>query len=236
MNTTELIELLKKVEKGASGRSRDINLRVDGNFISNPDIEVSGTGDGVAGAMLYLNISSNLLQENNRIENLHKDDTDLPSIKMMIGIPRCGKTTYSNRIKKDNDVIVSADTLRLLIHGKRYLKNREKEVWGAREHILKMLMIQSMNIIIDETNTAKFRRENIFKLAKDYGYRVYGYYFQTDYHTCIDRAIRGNGESGSERWDLVPVIKDKYEKFEPPEIEEGFLEITKIKGENNCEL
>jgi hypothetical protein len=58
MTTTELIELLKKIEYGASGRPRVISLYVDEQFISEPNIKLSGTGDGVAGAEVILKIES----------------------------------------------------------------------------------------------------------------------------------------------------------------------------------
>ena len=53
MNTTELIELLKSVEFGTSGRPREISIRLDseGIFLPYPKLNVVGTGDGIAGAV-----------------------------------------------------------------------------------------------------------------------------------------------------------------------------------------
>lgn len=59
MTTTELIALLKRVEHGASGRSREISLMLDDNFVSSPNIEIYSTGDGCAGAELCLEITAN---------------------------------------------------------------------------------------------------------------------------------------------------------------------------------
>lgn len=56
MKTTELIELLKKVEFGASGRAREISFILDGNFIAEPNIKIYSSGDGCAGAELTLEI------------------------------------------------------------------------------------------------------------------------------------------------------------------------------------
>ena len=61
MTTTELIDLLQKVEKGASGRSREISLSVkkkngEVKFIGEPIITLVSTGDGVAGAQIHLMI------------------------------------------------------------------------------------------------------------------------------------------------------------------------------------
>lgn len=58
MNTTELIELLKSVEFGASGKPREISISYNSGeiFFPKPDIIISGTGDGVAGAELSLEL------------------------------------------------------------------------------------------------------------------------------------------------------------------------------------
>ena len=59
MNTTELIELLKSVEFGASGRPREISIRLDseGIFLPYPKLNIVGTGDGIAGTEVTLEIT-----------------------------------------------------------------------------------------------------------------------------------------------------------------------------------
>lgn len=49
MNTTELIELLKSVEFGASGRPRKISISFNSEemFFPNPKLNVAGVGDRV---------------------------------------------------------------------------------------------------------------------------------------------------------------------------------------------
>ena len=58
MNTTELIELLKSVEFGASGRPREISIRLDseGIFLPDPEFNITSTGEGTAGAGLTLEL------------------------------------------------------------------------------------------------------------------------------------------------------------------------------------
>lgn len=61
MNTTELIELLKKVEKGASGRSREISFKIEKtrkSYIPEPNIEIYSTGDGISGAEVCFRITA----------------------------------------------------------------------------------------------------------------------------------------------------------------------------------
>lgn len=59
MTTTELIELLKRVEFGASGRPRKISFIIESDeefYIDEPEITKDSTGDGIAGAELTLRI------------------------------------------------------------------------------------------------------------------------------------------------------------------------------------
>lgn len=56
MNTTKLIELLRKVEFGASGRPREISFVSDDFHYTDPVIEIDSTGDGIAGAELTLKL------------------------------------------------------------------------------------------------------------------------------------------------------------------------------------
>ena len=69
MTTTELIALLQQIEKGASGRSREISIAIKAKngvvlkdneslFLGNAKIKINGTGDGVAGAEVNLIIET----------------------------------------------------------------------------------------------------------------------------------------------------------------------------------
>ncbi len=59
MTTTELIKMLQSIEKGASGRSREISIYytdINGcmKFKADPTFEITSTGDGCAGAEVTL--------------------------------------------------------------------------------------------------------------------------------------------------------------------------------------
>lgn len=59
MTTTELINLLRSIEKGASGRSREISFKVGRTHIFEPNITINSTGDGICGAEVCLEIIKN---------------------------------------------------------------------------------------------------------------------------------------------------------------------------------
>ena len=64
MTTTELIELLKGYEIGwISRRPREISITINGKlYMVNPTITVSGTGDGIAGPEIDLDIDGDYVE------------------------------------------------------------------------------------------------------------------------------------------------------------------------------
>lgn len=66
MTTTELIELLKKNEIGAiSKKPREISVTINGKlFMGNPTISISGTGDGICGPEIDLDIDGDCKEIN----------------------------------------------------------------------------------------------------------------------------------------------------------------------------
>ena len=141
---------------------------------------------------------------------------------MLIGLPRAGKTTWAKRKQKnDGAVIVSADAIRYLVYGQRFWGEGEPLMWSIRSIVLKMLMEQGVNIIIDETNTKRERRQPIIEMAKAYRYGVVGVVITTSEKTCIARAEAEGDEA------IIPVIKRMAEQHaqEPPAYGEGFDEI-----------
>ncbi len=156
----------------------------------------------------------------------------MKNLFMLIGLPRSGKTTWAKTKQEiSGGVIVSADTLRWLVYGQRFWGEGEPFVWSIRGIVLKMLLEQGVNIIIDETNSKKERREPIIQMAKTYDYNVFGVTVNTALEECIKRAEK-EGDSV-----IIPIIRRIYEQFEkePPSLEEGFDRISKVSGKGGVE-
>lgn len=139
----------------------------------------------------------------------------MSKLTMLIGLPRCGKTTEAGKYE-GKAAIVSADQFRQLIYGQRFYKDGESYVWAVRNTCFKALLQQGIDIVIDETNITKESRAAAIKLAKSYGYRVEGIFFDTDPRTCKRRAIDTKQE------DLLPIIDKMNDQLEPPMLSEGF--------------
>jgi len=86
MTTTQLIAILQEIEKGASGRSREIKIWrcIDGEFEKvldeNEFLIVNGTGDGIAGAEVSLNVCDVNNLDVGDIIQLNYAENDEPTI------------------------------------------------------------------------------------------------------------------------------------------------------------
>jgi len=145
----------------------------------------------------------------------------MKKINIMIGLPRCGKSTWLLD-HKTSEVVVSADELRLIIYKERYNALKDRSMWMVRTAMLKALMGQGIDIIIDETSITKSARRSVIKLAKENGYYVVGTFIESNVDECIKRAeLTG-------QLDLIEPIKDMNTKFQIPELKEGFDELNVI--------
>ena len=144
------------------------------------------------------------------IENSKK-----PTVFIMVGLPRSGKSTYVEQYKGLR-AIISADQLRYIVYGQRFWGPGEDMMWTVRKIALKMLMEQGIDIMIDETNTTASRRKPIIDLAKEYGYYVEAVVIETPKDICIERA-KAEGDDN-----LISVIErmaGQYESVQPEEVD-----------------
>lgn len=141
-----------------------------------------------------------------------------PTITLMVGLPRSGKTTYV-KMHKRQEVVVSADRLRYLVYNQRFWAGGERLMWSIHNIILRMLMEQQLDIIEDETNYTVESRAGIIKLAREYGYQVVCIVIATSMESCIQRA------ESEEYPRIIPFIKRLSQQYQPPSTEEGIDKI-----------
>lgn len=118
MNTTELIELLKSVEFGPSGRPREISLSFNEEemFFPDPEFNIRLTGDGFVGAELGLEITGRVYVDG--LESRIIPKQELPVIPKLVA-------EWIEEAKQDE--------LPLYIVIGRFINkgNRELEVWKS---------------------------------------------------------------------------------------------------------
>ncbi len=122
---------------------------------------------------------------------------------ILIGIQATGKTTfYVQRFLKTH-VRISLDLL----------KTRHREA-----RFLETCLQTRQRFVVDNTNPTAAERKRYIELARDAGYEIVGYYFQS--------RVQGAQERNSQRTasEQVPVkgILGTYNRLEVPSYAEGF--------------
>lgn len=149
----------------------------------------------------------------------------MKTIHLMIGIPGCGKSTFSHKLAIDKQIeIVSTDRVRSENPG-----IKEELVWPMVYEMISNQLNQNNDVIFDATNiTPKVRKRLVDNvLLHSQGFEMIAYYFVVDWQICVSRvSIRNNDPN--ELFLPVEVIKGYYDKIVEPTFEEGFVEINYI--------
>ena len=138
--------------------------------------------------------------------------TDKQAI-IFIGIQASGKTTFYHRMMS-NELYshISLDVLRT--------RNNERRELAA-------CLACGKSVVIDNTNPQKADRAAYIQMAKQHGYRIIGFFFQSVVQACVRR--------NEARGRKVPpkAIAATSNKLEMPSRAEGFDELYFVRIENN---
>jgi len=119
-----------------------------------------------------------------------------------VGLPRAGKSTWA---RTQRAPIVNRDSVRLALHGERFLSQAEgivKEL--AVLQVRSLFLAGHYTVIVDETCTTRARRE-FWKFAGRWTTKYYP--LSTTVAECLERAIDDP--------DIQPVIQRMFDMFEP---------------------
>lgn len=127
---------------------------------------------------------------------------------VLIGLPRSGKSSYA---QKQGFPIVNKDSIRLALHGQRFLT--ESEEWV---HVIAKTMVKSLfyaghdTIVLDECNVTQKGREQWIDAKWDVEFVE----ISTSEEECLRRAKEDNDET------IISVIERMSNEYEPLEKEE----------------
>jgi predicted kinase len=125
-----------------------------------------------------------------------------------VGLPRSGKTTWA---KSQAYPIVNPDSIRLAIHGQRFIGVAEPFVWATAKAMVRALFLAGHQIVIlDATNNTRKRRDE----WKSDEWATYYKLFITPPEVCFDRATAMN-DAG-----IIPVIERMASEQQPLEEDE----------------
>ncbi len=129
-----------------------------------------------------------------------------PQLYFMVGLPRSGKSSLVKTLKKEipNLVVVSGDKIRLAVYNQRFWGPGEAMVHSIKQTMVRTLLSEGYNVLIDETNTSWKSIETIREIDSFAKYII----VDTPIADCIERAEK-TGQS-----DLIPVIRRMYPYFQ----------------------
>lgn len=122
---------------------------------------------------------------------------------ILIGIQASGKSTYYHRMWEDEYVHINLDTL--------HTRNKERL-------LLEECLLEGRSFVVDNTNPTAADREKYISAAREHGYQVDGYFFQSVIADCMDRNRTRQGKA------CVPdkAIACTSNRLELPSYQEGF--------------
>ena len=107
------------------------------------------------------------------------------------------------------------------------LKTRHRE-----NIIFEACSTSKTKMVIDNTNPTREDRARYIGRAKDAGFEVISYYFETDLNSTLERNCHREGKAN------IPEVgvRATFKKLEVPSLDEGFDEIFKVKIVGNGEF
>lgn len=138
---------------------------------------------------------------------------------ILIGIQGSGKSTFCRQRFFDSHVRINLDMLRT--------RNRERVLVAA-------CLEAKQRFVVDNTNPTVAERAEYIRQAKNHGFKVIGYYFNSKPSDCLARnAYREEKSRIPEKG-----VLGTYKRLQLPSLEEGFDELyyVKIDGEQTFQV
>ena len=136
-----------------------------------------------------------------------------PRLTLMVGLPASGKSTVAGGME---GVVVCPDDIRMEIFNTEFDDKVEHMVWFLAKSMVRMLLKDGHDVVIDATNVAPFRRKPWIELGREYGAWVNAVWVDTTFTECVQRDVLRDRHVPEEVFDRM------VEEFEEPTMEEGF--------------
>lgn len=137
------------------------------------------------------------------------DILDNKTLILTVGLPYSGKSTWTRRMTSP---IVCPDSIRVALHGNRFIKETEDYVWAIAKTMVRSLFYSSHEtVIVDATNITRYERAKWRELGN---WTTTIALFEEELSVCIERALDNNDS------EIIPIIEKMSEKYQPPSEDE----------------
>lgn len=129
----------------------------------------------------------------------------MPLLLVTVGLPKSGKTTWARAFSNDHNApIVNPDSIRLAIHGQRFIASAERFVWATAHAMVKALFLAGHEcVIIDATNTTRRRRDE----WQSPDWKTVFHVLEATKEECLSRA--------ADDPEIIPIIERMASQWEP---------------------
>jgi predicted kinase len=135
---------------------------------------------------------------------------------IFVGIQGSGKSTFFKERFFDSHIRINLDMLRT--------KNRERLMFEA-------CVEAKQKFVLDKTNLTREERGKHIVSAKGFGFKIIGYYFQTN----LEKALERNNQRKGKAKVLDKGLFSSFKRLQISKLEEGFDELfyVSINEEND---
>jgi predicted kinase len=143
-------------------------------------------------------------------------------VVVFIGLQGAGKSSFYRAHFADTHAHISKD---------RFRNNRRPA--RRQRYLIEEALQASRSVVVDNTNPTIEDRRELIDLARQYGARVIGYFFDSDLDACL---ARNRERIGKER---VPdeVLTFTLRRLQAPSLTEGFGQLYRVRlGERTFEV
>ncbi|MBR4314110.1 MAG: ATP-binding protein [Lachnospiraceae bacterium] len=143
-------------------------------------------------------------------------------VKMLVGYPACGKSTYAQKMAAKGFVVLSSDSIREELFGTEDEQANCNLVFKILYERMGKLLENNVDVILDATNIKKRDRKFALDFINKYNVPVEACVFTTPIEVCKER--------NSKRDRQVPdyVYTRMERQFTYPTLDEGFVTITEV--------
>lgn len=134
-------------------------------------------------------------------------------VVILMGLPAAGKTTFYHRYFAATHRHVSKD-----------LWPHARGKAGRQQRVLAGMLAAGDSVVVDNTNPTARERAEIVAVARTYGARIVGYYFDVATREAV---ARNAGRSGRARVPNVAIFT-VAKRFELPAFREGFDQLFRV--------